>query len=173
MYRRWRGGARKMLADGKWTAATKRRSKKRGDDDRLGGLVFRASLIHWRQIRIEKREKRIPRSLHAAARAPLTTPPLDLNHKSRRRHYYQETAGSKALYFESFYPCCNSSRGSSGLSSENFGFLFIIFSHCYTYTVQFGISFVVNFQFLKFCISCFPLEQDIFYICNYILVWNF
>lgn len=56
-------------ADGKRTAATKRPSKKRGD--RLGGLVFRANLIHRRQIRIEKREKRIPRSLHAAARALL------------------------------------------------------------------------------------------------------
>lgn len=87
----------RYAADGKRTAATKRRSKKRGDDDRLGGLVFRANLIHRRQIRIEKREKRIPRSLHAAARALLTTPPLDLNHKSRRRHYYQETAGSKAF----------------------------------------------------------------------------
>lgn len=60
-----------------FTAATKSCSKKRGDDHRLGGQVFRASLIHW-QIRIEKREKRIPRSLHAATRALLHDSSLGL-----------------------------------------------------------------------------------------------
>lgn len=90
MYRRYTGWCKKDIPRTEsGRQATKRRSKKRGDDDRLGGLVFRANLIHRRQIRIEKREKRILRSLYAAARALLTTPPLDLNHKSRRRHYYQ------------------------------------------------------------------------------------
>jgi len=84
------------------------------------------------------------------------TPPLDLNHKSRRRHYYQETVGSKTFYFLLLLLRLLARGQAHG--SENFEFFLSFLTSPQVYCKTF--NFICNNISMFNITSLSPLEQD-------------